>query len=249
MNFELIAHRGGVVSRKSEENTRGAIDAAIAAGYYGIEIDVRETSDHVPVLNHEPRLGRTGLGRSVTGPVIETHTADELARHADRIGRPGLLTIEDAAAVCSGTLTIMLEIKEPAPSEEFLARIRAALEEHGLTESLLLIGTAAGKRALSDVGLVSMRQKEFLSHIDRPDASATAALAGRFLFDHGNVLSPEICRRAIDSGMTVVPSVNRFHYRTANPRSGARADCEALINAGVIRFQIDSEFAEFFDGR
>ena len=73
MSFELIAHRGGVVRHRSEENTADALEAAVAAGFYGVEIDVRETADHLPVLYHEARY-RHGLraGRRISEMALST---------------------------------------------------------------------------------------------------------------------------------------------------------------------------------
>ena len=48
--------------------------------------------------------------------------------------------------------------------------------------------------------------------------------------------------------MLVVPSVNRFHYRTERPTTGADRDIRRLIAAGIKRFQIDSEFEGCFHG-
>ena len=54
---EIIAHRGA--SYDAPENTLAAIEIAIIQGADVVEIDVRETKDLVPILMHDPTLGRT----------------------------------------------------------------------------------------------------------------------------------------------------------------------------------------------
>src|SRR5215208_4793821 len=70
----VFAHRGG--RALGPENTLAALDLGLAAGADGLEFDVRISSDGVPVLHHDPDLGRCTNGR---GPV-EGLTAAELTR-------------------------------------------------------------------------------------------------------------------------------------------------------------------------
>ena len=68
----LIAHRTAMGLRP--ENTIVGIEAAIAAGVDGVEIDLHATLDGVPVLMHDDSLARTtGDARGV-----EEVTLDEL---------------------------------------------------------------------------------------------------------------------------------------------------------------------------
>ena len=57
--YHLIAHRGGVVEDKFPDNSAAALAAAVARGYWGIEIDIRETKDGVLVMQHDPDLELT----------------------------------------------------------------------------------------------------------------------------------------------------------------------------------------------
>jgi glycerophosphoryl diester phosphodiesterase len=54
----LIAHRGEHDNTTTMENTLAAFEKAEAAGVWGIECDVQWTSDHTPVVNHDPNLQR-----------------------------------------------------------------------------------------------------------------------------------------------------------------------------------------------
>jgi glycerophosphoryl diester phosphodiesterase len=57
-NCRLVAHRGEFDNRSVRENTLAAFEKAEAAGVWGIECDVRWTSDGVPVIIHDPDLQR-----------------------------------------------------------------------------------------------------------------------------------------------------------------------------------------------
>jgi glycerophosphoryl diester phosphodiesterase len=54
---EIIAHRGS--SFDAPENTLAAVELAIEQGADAVEIDVRETSDLIPILFHDRTTGRT----------------------------------------------------------------------------------------------------------------------------------------------------------------------------------------------
>lgn len=59
-----IGHRGA--AREAPENTLAAFDLALRQGADGIEFDVHESSDGVPMVIHDARLERTTSG---SGPV------------------------------------------------------------------------------------------------------------------------------------------------------------------------------------
>jgi glycerophosphoryl diester phosphodiesterase len=57
---ELIGHRGGAAL--GPENTIAAIEAGVAAGADGVEVDVRISADGAVVLMHDPDVARTTSG-------------------------------------------------------------------------------------------------------------------------------------------------------------------------------------------
>lgn len=63
---DVIAHRG--YSAGAPENTLLAFERAIALGARSIELDIQWTKDDVPVVTHDPSLGRTIAG---TGKVAD----------------------------------------------------------------------------------------------------------------------------------------------------------------------------------
>ena len=71
---KIVAHRGAGIL--APENTLVAMRYALAQGFKGVEFDVMLAQDDVPVLMHDPVLGRTVAG---TGNV-NGYTADELGQ-------------------------------------------------------------------------------------------------------------------------------------------------------------------------
>ena len=69
----ILAHRGG--GTLAPENTVAGLRCGMAAGFRAIEFDVMLARDGVPVVLHDPGLGRTVRG---SGSVFE-HDASELA--------------------------------------------------------------------------------------------------------------------------------------------------------------------------
>ncbi|CAN5261517.1 glycerophosphodiester phosphodiesterase [soil metagenome] len=73
----VIAHRGG--GTLGPENTLAGFEVGFAAGHRAVEFDVMLTSDGVPVVVHDPALGRTVQGK---GKVAEMTAAQLVALDA-----------------------------------------------------------------------------------------------------------------------------------------------------------------------
>lgn len=73
-SVRVIGHRGS--PREATENTLASFRAAVAAGADAVELDVHLSRDGVPVVHHDPDLGRTVAGDGPVGSLA----ADELAR-------------------------------------------------------------------------------------------------------------------------------------------------------------------------
>ncbi|MEO6867980.1 MAG: glycerophosphodiester phosphodiesterase family protein [Gaiellales bacterium] len=100
----LIAHRG--LPRNHRENSLEAIAAALEHGPI-IEIDVRSTSDAVPVCAHDASLDRTHGIRSKIGQLDKS----ELHEHAPDV--PTLADVLDLIADHDGA--VMLDVKVSRP--------------------------------------------------------------------------------------------------------------------------------------
>lgn len=128
----IVAHRGA--SATEPENTLAAFEAALAAGADAIELDVRLTSDGVPVVMHDADVAGATNG---SGFVHEMTLAD--VKRLDASGGAGaraeVPTLVEVLEAVGDRAGVDLEIKnlpgEPAfdsPSESILDATLEALE-------------------------------------------------------------------------------------------------------------------------
>lgn len=121
-----IAHRGLHDGNASVmENSLGAAEAAVAAGY-AIECDVMLSSDGVPFVFHDATLERmTGApGRT------SSHTAGELSRLRLGQGAERIPAVSDLLSTVAGRVPILMELKGASREDDrdFLARLLPVLE-------------------------------------------------------------------------------------------------------------------------
>lgn len=115
---KIVAHRGG--GALAPENTIAAMRCGLNHGFRGVEFDVMLAKDGVPIVMHDPVLGRTIAGEGS----IADFTAQELAAHdagawfgEDYVGEP-VPTFEQVVAFCRhNQLWMDIEIK-PVPGFE-----------------------------------------------------------------------------------------------------------------------------------
>jgi glycerophosphoryl diester phosphodiesterase len=128
----VLAHRGG--GTLAPENTLAGLRRGMEAGYRAIEFDVMLGRDGVPVVLHDPFLGRTvpGSGHVYDYDGLELAAMDAggwFARAYE--GEPVPLFVEFAAYCKAHGVWMNIEIK-PAPGYEIetggvVARIAAAM--------------------------------------------------------------------------------------------------------------------------
>ncbi|WLI91727.1 glycerophosphodiester phosphodiesterase [Massilia sp. R2A-15] len=115
---KVLAHRGG--GKLAPENTIAALKCGLAHGFRAVEFDVMLARDGVPVVMHDPYLGRTVAG---SGNVFD-YDAAELARmdaggwfDKQFQGEPVPLFADFAAFCKASGIWMNIEIK-PAPGFE-----------------------------------------------------------------------------------------------------------------------------------
>lgn len=114
------------------ENSRGAVRAAVAAGY-GIEIDVQPSADGVPMVFHDYDLRRlTGVAGRIQGMTAAALGATPLLDAGDTIP-----TLAEVLALIGGAVPLLIEIKDqdggmgPAVGALEQAVVRALAAYHG----------------------------------------------------------------------------------------------------------------------
>ncbi|MGK5077840.1 glycerophosphodiester phosphodiesterase [Janthinobacterium sp. HLX7-2] len=111
----IVAHRGG--GTLAPENTLAALRCGLAYGYRAVEFDVMLAGDGVPVVVHDPELGRTVAGSGA----ISDYTAAQLEKmeagawFGSQFAGEGVPTFEAVVDYCKAQRIWMnIEIK-PAP--------------------------------------------------------------------------------------------------------------------------------------
>ena len=195
----LIAHRTAM--GLCPENTIVGIEAAIGSGVDGVEIDVRATSDGVPVLMHDASLARTtGDARAV-----EAVTLDELRAlrvidpHGDTRPQP-VPTFAEALAATAAT-HLVIEVKQ-AGIEDLVARAVRDADALGRC-SLCAFDAgvcAAAAEAMPEVP-VSLLAAPNRDAAEVLAQAADLGLAGVSL--HYSMVDEELVRDAHDAGLSV----------------------------------------------
>jgi glycerophosphoryl diester phosphodiesterase len=128
----ILAHRGG--GTLAPENTLAGLRRGMEAGFRAIEFDVMLARDGVPVVLHDPELGRTVAG---SGSVADIDAHDLAARDAGTwfgpgyTGEPVPLFVEFAQYCKAHGVWMNIEIK-PVPGHDVqtgtvVARVAAAM--------------------------------------------------------------------------------------------------------------------------
>ena len=119
----IIGHRGSPCN--APENTLASFRKAMEAGADYIEFDVHLTKDKIPIVTHDPMLGRTV---NVSTPIaVHCLTLDELKQydagvnyHQDFIGEK-VPTLDEVFTLVQGKIGMMIEIKTGSADEFTLA--------------------------------------------------------------------------------------------------------------------------------
>jgi glycerophosphoryl diester phosphodiesterase len=115
-----IAHRGA--SAHAQENSAASVQKAWELGADMVEMDIRTTADHMPVIAHDPSLKRL----YDVDALIADVTLDELRSYTES---GPILTFDEMLKLCRELqLGLYLDIKEL--SWEAALRVFAALDEY-----------------------------------------------------------------------------------------------------------------------
>ncbi len=237
--YKLIAHRGGVVGSSFTENSAQAIEQAARKGYWMVEIDIRQTRDGQAVVQHDANFERYYQDSRR----VEDMSMEEIKQLQSKLDGAVPLNLEEMLKLCKQYgLKIMLDTKAPH-STSFLENIEASLSKFDLLTTAYIIGTPESRtyfKGKAKVGVPRSYIKKALSQQEKVSQLY-------FLFEHGNELDKKTVRWAQNQKITIVPSVNKFHYRNEEDMmEEAKEDIDWLKESGVSEFQIDSEFDQWF---
>lgn len=207
----VVAHRGA--SSTHPENTLSSFEAALALGAPVVELDVRLSSDGIPVVIHDPDLPRTTDG---SGWVHELTLEELRLPNAGTPDRPERIpAFREVLGAVSGRGGLAVEIKnipgEPAYDDQHEGIVEAALAEveaSGFQGPVLVISfnprsIAFSKRLAPNLPTGFL----FTRAVDPEDALAHVLDAGhQFAFPGHRALVPAgagFVGRAHDAGVRV----------------------------------------------
>lgn len=131
----IVAHRGA--SATHPENTLDSFLAAVSAGADLVELDVRLTADHVPVVMHDLDVARTTDG-SGSVHLMSLKEVKRLDASGGRGPRTQIPSLQEALEALSGRIGVDIEIKnmpdEPSfdsPGEAAVLQTLELIEETG----------------------------------------------------------------------------------------------------------------------
>lgn len=136
---KVLAHRGG--GTLAPENTIAGLACGVAHGFHAVEFDVMLARDGVPVLMHDPELGRTVSGKGK----VSDYTSKQLAEMDagswlafEFTGEP-VPTYESAMHYCqTHKMWMNVEIKPEPGKEKETGRVVAELTQKFLSAEIAL---------------------------------------------------------------------------------------------------------------
>lgn len=237
----LIAHRGGVVTAQSPECSQAAIRKAAEAGYHLVELDIRPTKDHYPVVFHDRNLSPA---TDTAGQVSDLNLEQLLAIRYRNVNEQ-ISTLDAAMQLCKSLgMGVMLDVKD-ASSPTMLERVAEIVRKHNMENSTITLnGDPKIAGPLSTVSLVHLRSRDEiprhrLSTAERP-------LAGYFWFGLPKDLPEAQVAQWQRDGALVIPAINTFRYSPEQHEEQATIDIRHLRELGVDGFQIDSIYQDRF---
>jgi glycerophosphoryl diester phosphodiesterase len=114
-----IGHRGAC--GHAPENTLASIERAISFACDLAEVDVRRTADGTLVLLHDERVDRTTNGQGLAAEMMLLDI-----RKLDAGGGQTIPTLEEALAVATGRIGLILELKAEGLAYDACAIVRAS---------------------------------------------------------------------------------------------------------------------------
>ncbi len=234
----LILHRGGVIADDAPECSLRAIELAAEEKYEMVELDIRESKDHVPIQFHDNDM-KKACGIDST---IEELTVDEITKIKFLGSDQYISTLADALVLCEKhKLGVMLDIKTDG-TDQYYQTMADLLKKHGLEKSTVSICTyPSAMQHLKGLAMPCLTKEEK----QKIEAGESLNLTGKFWFGWPREITNEQVKKYQQAGALVIPSINTFHYPEGCPYS-AKSDIERMKEAGVDMYQIDSVYKKHF---
>lgn len=242
-NYELIAHRGGVVNDTILENSAEALKEAIKRGYIMVELDVRFTKDGVPITHHDADF----LGQYGDSTLVSSITAAELSKIQHPELKTSPLTLEEYVTLTEGKIGLLLDIKGENHPYAHFQTIVDILKRYDMYDQAMVAWSPEAKAFFSRQESIklNLNAPEFTTQYENNRDSIDTNV--HFLIEDAKVLDSTIIYRAKELGLPIIATINIWHYEgISNHLATARKDAERMKSYGIDTFQIDAVYEPFF---
>ncbi|MCK5693652.1 MAG: ThuA domain-containing protein [Bacteroidales bacterium] len=235
----LIAHRGGVTGPAIPECSRMAVKMAATYSYDMVELDVRESKDHHPIVFHDNNMiDACGIDKKISDFTMEALSDINFLESDETIS-----SLDSMLKLCRAlNLGVMFDIKQGERSDIFFKRILSLIDKYGLDRACMTLGDAQVRDYLQGKVLLTISD-EMLEQVKQ---SKAVDLHGYYWFGVPEKWPLELVKEVQENGALVIPALNTFRYSEEKHRAEARKDAERLLKAGVDGFQIDCVYQDYF---
>lgn len=243
---QIIAHRGGVITPESPECSLKAIEKAVADGYNAVELDVRASADHVPIVFHDSTLQRM-CGRDESVEDLPANVLREICYSGTDEHIAGL---QECLALCAASgIGVMMEFKTSGESTSFYQGIKALLDKYQLQNFTIMFPPKEEVTGFFQ-GYTPIQQRiEKIREMSREGMKVNELC---FIFELPWTITREEMAEMKALGVFVVIAINTFQYiRKYQSRERGRyikhleADIHRMIHWGADALQIDSEYHRY----
>jgi glycerophosphoryl diester phosphodiesterase len=234
----LIAHRGGVVMTGAPECSRMAVKLAAKHCYDMVELDLRESKDHHPVVFHdENMLHSCGIEGQTSDFTLEALSKIQFLNSEENV-----TSLDSMLALCSSLkLGVMFDVKSGNRSELFFKRILELVEKYKLDKACMLLGDTRAREYLKEKVLLTLPD-DLLEKVNQGEA---VDLQGYYWFGVPKTWPLDLVKPVQENGALVIPAINAFRFSEENHRAEALKDVERLLKVGVDGFQLDCIYQDF----
>jgi len=235
----LIAHRGGVTGPGIPECSGLAVKQAAKHRYDMVELDVRESKDHHPIVFHDDHMMHAcGINKKISDFTLEELMDINFLESDETIcSLDSMLNLSRSL-----DLGIMFDIKQGERSDLFFDRILKLIDKYELGRACMTLGDSLVREHLKGKVLLTIPD----GILDRLKQGEAIDLHGFYWFGVPEKWPIELVEVVQENGGLVIPALNTFRYTEERHRSEARMDAERLIEAGVDGFQIDCVYQDYF---
>lgn len=235
-DYQLIAHRGGVVDSLTAENSMQALQKAVDKGYWMVEVDLRLTKDSVLITHHDRDFKRY---YGVDKPLASMTWQEVSHLKGDKNNR--VLLFEEVLRFCRDNgLQVMIDNKISGFDSSLFTRVYDSVKQYGLEKEALMIGTTASAPFFTGKIRLSCTRSQLEENMLKEGYDP----AHYYLFSSD--ISSEDAQWAADHDILAVGVINAWAIKEDDLMGAAEKKADQLKGAGLGAFQIDSVFEGFF---